>query len=284
MDICIFYFSGTGNTWWAVNKLADELSNKGRTTEIHSIELTDVEMASKLIEQSEVIVFAYPIYGSSLPLPMKKLIDNLQKLSKPKKTCIFCTQMAFSGDGAWYYHKSLEEKGFEIKWTYHFNMPNNISIKAASFLYNDNSVKRNKIMKKCEAKIRKAADEITMSVSSYTGKGIGSLILGCMQRPIFLGLTKRPFKSPYKTDSNKCVKCMRCIQICPEGNIKLSEEGIIFGTECALCLRCYSFCPKTAINAFGLEHGKKKKTYRGPEGYDPAIIASRKDLMDYMDL
>lgn len=283
MDVCVLYFSGTGNTWWASRKLTEEISNKGRTAEYHSIELLDEQQASKLINEADVVIFAYPIYGSCIPGPMKRFMDNLNKPSKPKKTGVFCTQMAFSGDGAWYYHKILEQKGFEIMWTYHFNMPNNISIKAFPIIFNDNILKRNKIMKKCEIRIKKAADAIVMSIPKYTGNSLVSLILGLSQRPIFQSLTKRPFKSPYKTDSLKCVKCMRCIQICPEGNIKLSEEGILFGTDCALCLRCYSFCPKTAIKAYGLSHNEKKKTYRGPEGYDPALIAARKDLMDFIE-
>lgn len=283
MDVCILYFSGTGNTWWVSKKLTEELINKGRTAEYHSIELLDIQEASALINDSDMIIFAYPIYGSCVPEPMKKFIDNLQKPIKPKRTGIFCTQMAFSGDGAWHYHKILEQKGFAVVWTHHFKMPNNISIKASPIAFSDDLSKIGKIMKKCGINIKKAADEIALGKSRFKGKGLVSFLLGLSQRPIFKHLTKRPFKSPYKTNPQKCVKCMRCIQICPEGNIKLSEEGIIFGTDCALCLRCYSFCPKTAIKAYGLSHSDKKKTYRGPDGYDPALIAARKDLMDYME-
>jgi len=76
---------------------------------------------------------------------------------------------------------------------------------------------------------------------------------------------------------------MRCIQICPEGNIKLVDGEITFGRKCAMCLRCYSFCPVSAITAHGHKHKEGVKTYRGPDGYDPALITKRKDLMDFIE-
>ncbi len=134
MDICIFYFSGTGNTWWASNKLSEELANKGRTVEVHSIELLTTEKTAELIEDAETIIFGYPIYGSCIPQPMKAFVDSLPKPSKNKNTGIFCTQMEFSGDGAWYYHKNLENKGYKINWTYHFTMPSNICLKVCDIV------------------------------------------------------------------------------------------------------------------------------------------------------
>lgn len=283
MDICIFYFSGTGNTWWASNKLAEELTNKGRTVEVHSIELLDIEKTSELIEDAEIIVLGYPIYGSCIPQPMKSFIDKMPNPTKTKKVGIFCTQMEFSGDGAWYYHKNLDNKGYDIKWTYHFKLPSNICLKVWPLPYSTDKTKLNKIFNKCETKIENAADDIATSAPSYKGAGVGSLLLGLMQRPIFKALIKRPFKSPYKVDSEKCVKCMRCIQICPEGNIRLVDGKITFGTNCALCMRCYNYCPKTAITAYGFSHKENKLTYKGPEGFDPALITARKDLMDFIE-
>ena len=283
MDICIFYFSGTGNTWWASNKLAEELSNRGRLVEVHSIEVLSVEKTAELIEDTETIIFGYPIYGSCIPEPMRKFIDNLPESSKNKKTGIFCTQMEFSGDGAWYYHKTLENKGYDIKWTYHFKMPCNISLNIWLLPYTTNNLKLNKIFKKCENKIEKSAEDIATFVPFYKGNGFGSLLMGLMQRPIFKAWTKRPFKSPYKVEPDKCVKCMRCIKICPEDNIKLIDNEITFGTECAFCMRCYNFCPENAISVYGFSHKQNMTTYRGPEGFDPALITKSKNPMDFID-
>jgi len=283
MDICILYFSGTGNTWWASNKLAEELMNKGRTVEVHSIELLTTEKTAELIEDTETIIFGYPSYGSCMPEPMKYFIDNLHESVKSKNAGIFCTHASYSGDGAWYYHKKLEEKGFLIKWTYHFNLPSNLSITISPFPYTDDSVKISKIFKKCVKKLEKAAEDISLGTSSLTGNSFGSLLLGLFQRPVYKLMYKPPFKCPYKTIHSKCTKCMRCIQICPEGNIKLVDGEITFGRKCAMCLRCYNFCPVSAITAHGHKHKEGVKTYRGPDDFDPALITKRKDLLDFIE-
>jgi flavodoxin/NAD-dependent dihydropyrimidine dehydrogenase PreA subunit len=283
MDICIFYFSGTGNTKWVADRLAGELAVRGREAHCHSVEQLDENETRILINKTDTVIFGYPIYGSSIPEPMLHFIDNLPKVSKTKRAGLFCTQMAFSGDGAWYYHKTVENKGFEIKWTHHFKMPSNICMKVWPLPYTADPAKIKKILDKCLVKVKKAAEKIAEGAPSYTGNGVLSLLLGLMQRPIYRRLIRKPFKSPYEVEPGKCTKCMRCIQICPAGNIRLTDEEISFGTECVLCMRCYNFCPVNAIKAYGKSHDPKKKPYRGPDEFDPALITNRKNLMDFIE-
>ena len=283
MDVCIFYFSGTGNTKWVAEKLTGELAFMGRSAQCHSIEQLDGAEAAKLIENSDVVLFGFPIYGSCVPEPMQDFINNLPESSKSRKAGLFCTQMVASGDGAWHYHRVVEEKGFDINWTYHFRMPNNICFRLMPLPYSIDPVKINKILDKCMVKIKKAAAQITQGTSSYTGNGFGSLLLGLLQRPYYIKLIKKPFKSPYEVDMAKCTKCMRCIQICAAGNIRLVNGEITFGTECVLCMRCYNFCPVVAIKAYGKSHDPDKPPYRGPNDFDPALITKPKNLHDYLE-
>jgi NAD-dependent dihydropyrimidine dehydrogenase PreA subunit len=162
-------------------------------------------------------------------------------------------------------------------------MPSNLCIKAWPLPYTTDKAKIQKILDRCLPKIRKAALDVSSWKHSYKGKGFGSLLLGLMQRPIYMRMIKKPFKSPFEVEPAKCTKCMRCIQICPSGNIKLINEKITFGTECVLCMRCYNFCPAYSIKAYGKSHDPDKIPYRGPEGFDPALLAERKNLMDFME-
>ena len=283
MDVCIFYFSGTGNTKWVADKFVENFSYKGMEAEAHSIELLEPVKVKELAAESRILMFAYPVYGSYIPEPMKRFVDEFPPLHLHNEIAIVCTQMMFSGDGAWFYHDAFEEKGYKVKWTYHFIMPSNVSIRLFPLPYTADQHKIKKILAKCEKKIVEAVDNINMNVPSLTGSSTLSYILGLMQRPFYKKYIKRPFKTPLKADHDACVKCMRCIQICPESNIRLSDGEIVFGNQCTLCLRCYNFCPKTAITAYGVRHKKNKPTYKGPEGFDPALIAKRKDLMDFIE-
>ena len=57
--------------------------------------------------------------------------------------------------------------------------------------------------------------------------------------------------------NEKCVKCQKCISLCPVGNISLQDGKIVFGDKCVACLGCYHRCPHKAI-----VYLNKKKKYR----------------------
>ena len=51
--------------------------------------------------------------------------------------------------------------------------------------------------------------------------------------------------------SSQCIKCGKCTQLCPVGNIELKQEKIIWKHQCLGCFRCVHGCPREAI-----EYGK----------------------------
>ncbi|MFO7612698.1 MAG: EFR1 family ferrodoxin [Clostridia bacterium] len=281
MNVGIFCFSGTGNTWWVSNQLAAGLGCRDYPTEVYSIEQLNAKDVHIIIENSDILIFSYPVYGSFMPWPMKEFIDGLPRIGRGKDIAVICTQMMFSGDGAWFYHKIFEEKGYEIKWTFHFNMPNNISMRIFPLPYTVDENRINRILKKCAGKVEKAAESISSGIRSLKGAGPASRLMGLMQRPAYVKLVRRPFKSPYSVDIEKCNLCKKCIMMCPENNIFLENGRISFGENCTFCVRCYNYCPQTAIRAYGKVHNPKKPPYRGPAGFDPIDIASVKSLSDF---
>lgn len=47
--------------------------------------------------------------------------------------------------------------------------------------------------------------------------------------------------------TDDCVKCGKCVDLCPSQNISLTDKGIVFADKCVACLGCYHRCPKKAI-------------------------------------
>ena len=90
------YFSGTGNTKFCVKKFL-ELYNENNTFESYSIE---DEICVSKIKENKDILFAYPIYYSSLPPIVESFIKNNRKIFKNKNIFILATMGLFSGDGA----------------------------------------------------------------------------------------------------------------------------------------------------------------------------------------
>lgn len=53
----IFYFSGTGNTWWVADKIKKQLDNMNINAEIVSIDSIDKKKANWWIKSSDLVFF-----------------------------------------------------------------------------------------------------------------------------------------------------------------------------------------------------------------------------------
>lgn len=55
----------------------------------------------------------------------------------------------------------------------------------------------------------------------------------------------------------KCISCMRCMNVCPAGCIDIKNGKNIDNERCVRCMNCMAFCPAGAI---GFTAGKKENT------------------------
>ena len=272
----IFYFSGTGNTWWAAGILQDRLLNLGLDAERISIEQPRNTILGR-IESSDILIIAYPIYGSDRPEVMKDFIENLPKTAKNTPCGIFCTQLAFSGDGAWLEHEKIEEKGYRIDWTAHIKMPNNICIPGFPFGYTNDHEKLKAVLRRAEKKIESLAQKISRGEAHLQGRSAFSRVLGQMQRKPYRRMFSS-FQAAVGINRDRCTRCGKCISLCPSGNLAEGPDGYPdTGRSCNLCLRCYNFCPASAVQYSGKDFkagkGSRRVPYRGPVAhFDPRLL------------
>lgn len=273
----IFYFSGTGNTWWVADKIKKLLDSRNINADTVSIEsistncIPDTKRADWLIKSSDIVFFGWPIYGSDLPKPMKVFIDGLNPLGTAKHVHTFCTQLVFSGDGAWLYHKEFEAKNMIIDSCAHFSMPSNVSIFHGIMGPPKTEDKAKKILAKCEKNIE---NHIRLLLDGKSRKkGNFSYALGIVQRAPYRALYDK-FTDWMSVDTSLCTKCGKCAEMCPIGNIKMNNFPEHLG-KCAFCMRCYSYCPQTAITVRGKTRNKEKHglPYRVPDKrFSPSLL------------
>jgi ferredoxin/flavodoxin len=273
-DAVIFYFSGTGNTWWISNRIAEALESKEISASTVSIEKISADEANDLIYKSEFVGFGYPIYGSDIPEIMKDFLDSLEEMDM-KSTFVFCTQWGYSGDGAHNCERIIRKKGFNVWWAEHFFMPNNICVEVAGLpsKYTNDQQKLDVILEKNRKRIDKLALNISKNIIAKRGYTIFSTLGGLLQRVPFRKMYPT-YKNKISINDEKCIRCNRCVNICPVNNLEVSGNRILAKGECILCIRCYNFCPVQAIEYNGKPHNMKKgKPFLGPvKTFNPEML------------
>ena len=66
----------------------------------------------------------------------------------------------------------------------------------------------------------------------------------------------------FKVNADKCVKCNKCVNVCPQNNIKVEDGKYKFGHDCVLCMGCSFGCPQDAISVGVFKFWKVNGSYR----------------------
>ena len=102
MIFSTFYFSATGNTKWAVGQFCQIVKSGGNKAEMYSIDayekLSD-DVIKAILNDSDFIGFAIPIYGADMPVIMKRFISRLNALQQnenlPSKTAFMISTFGY---------------------------------------------------------------------------------------------------------------------------------------------------------------------------------------------
>lgn len=275
-ELVIFYFSGTGNTWWVSEELVSQFTKLDRSARAYSIETLSVDEASKLISNSEIVGFGYPIHGSDLPKPMKSFISQLPSESG-KRAFVFCTQWLWSGDGAAVGGTMLHDKGFKIQWGEHFLMPNNVTVSIISLPYTNDHSRLAGVLGRSARRAASLAEGILAGKAFLRGFNQLSFYFGSLQRIPFRKVFHK-LQNDIGIDFSNCIDCGECVRLCPVDNFYYEDRLIKTKGSCIICLRCYNFCPVAAITHMDRPHlHGRGEPYKGPvKDFDPTVLIERK--------
>lgn len=80
-------------------------------------------------------------------------------------------------------------------------------------------------------------------------------------------------------DYGRCVKCGRCVGICPGGHLRMTDAGPQAKPgRCMLCLQCAAICPRDAVRLDGA-----RATVPEPMDTLEAAVMSRRSVRRYKD-
>ncbi len=247
----IIYFTGTGNSRYTAERIADRLGDR----------LCDA--ASYIREKREAsftdtgpYVFAMPVYVAAPPMAM---LDFIRRSSFPEHVKAYFV-MTCGGDMSAcpdYCRRLSGEKGFEYMGCARVIMPQNYIafFKMKSPEENRETVRRALSETDRLAELIKTGSGFPPVRSRQPEILATKLVIGPYYR---LFIRDKAFRS-----TERCIGCGRCAAVCPLGNIRMENRRPVWGGHCTHCMACINLCPRDAIEYGRGSAGKCR--YKGPE-------------------
>ena len=243
----ILYFSATGNSLFIAQKIKEKIGGQ----------ILYIPKYAGDGSEFEKIIVVSPIYSGGLPVHTYDLLPRLSKDVELTVVLDYGGAPMGADRLTLAYAQSLHLNLLAI---YTVKMPENYTLFFNPLkLFNDISVK------KSFARAEKVADGIlhgekhlpkkTKSKNDAYEKNKGNWhIIG---------------ERFSVTDA--CVKCGKCVSVCPVNNISFADGKVTFSHQCVACLGCYHRCPQKAI----VYNGRRKKfRYVNPNVKESDIGAS----------
>lgn len=239
----IFYFSGTGNTRWVANQIAEAIGE-----ELWYIpDLIREGRYEFQVRAGERIGFCFPTHGWQPPRIVRDFIGRLRLMGYERAFCWALTTCGDNmGECMTILNKDLARKGLHADTLYSVIMPE--SYVCLPFMYTDTKEKEaTKI-----ANARRQLSEIITTIKDCR-KGVVSLGKGATPRlySYVIGgyFNKRMITDKkFMVDADACIQCGKCAKVCPVDNIEGTPPRWLHNGQCTCCLACYHYCPVHAID------------------------------------
>lgn len=230
MSTIIFYFSGTGNSYAIAKGIADRLGD----TIISSI----VDKQEVELESYDRIGFVTPVYALFAPPIVTSLVKDIAISNK--QVFIVATYAGSRG----YAVEELKANiaGKNVIQEFCVRMPGNYLLEygAQSKFY------QNLLFRRAEKAMDKIADAI--SKEKHTKVVKANLVAICYRASGERMQSEFQARGKGFFAEEHCSQCGICINLCPTGNITISDHKLVWGDNCQQCMACVQWCPNNAIN------------------------------------
>ncbi len=251
-SLAIYYFSGTGNTFFI-----SDLYKKNFLLKSISVDFLPIESIEVVSSQGkyDMLVIAFPVHAFKAPKMVEDFVKSLPLTTTNKPVLLLASCGGMPGSSFSFLRKILLKKGYHVASIFYYSMPNNVSFMFSKDLIPEEEIKQKIYLAKEKIendfnKLYKGEEEIIKS----------NIFVKAFSNIVFYFLKKSLKKNKWVVDMNKCTLCEICSKNCPTQNItvKKQKNEVKFSDKCIMCTKCYNFCPVNAINY----KSEKTKDYR----------------------
>jgi NAD-dependent dihydropyrimidine dehydrogenase PreA subunit/flavodoxin len=277
MSTEIYYFSGTGNSLHVAKELQKHIPD---TDLIPVVSL----LGKDVIEtQAETVGFVFPIYLTTVPIPMREFVKKLDPTSA-RYVFAVATRIGTFCLADIVLERILKKKGKRLDAYFVLNMPTNSPtglVPAPGDKDWVNKISAEKVQA-LDADVQNRLDAIQSVIVNQVAdpkddsSRLGSLLKRLLSIPLAYGekLTSGT-EIPYYSDSS-CTGCGTCEKVCPSKKIRLVDGKPVWQKEiqCYFCYACFNYCPTQSI-LVGKRYTQKDGRYSHP-GVTANDIAGQK--------
>lgn len=253
MKTIIYYFTGTGNSLAAAQKIAAVLEDC-ELVPIGSV----METPGDVIPPADRVGIVCPVYFCGLPAMVAAFAGRLRLAGAGY---LFAVVTLGGGVGAGSALRQLDgifrrhlsrglDAGFWVK------MPGNYIL-----MYDPPAgEERDAVLAAADGELARIAGTVKQSRKEEFSCSFAERLVHPLVYSWFVSRVHTEDRKFTVTD--RCTSCGICAAVCPAENIELVEGKPVWKHHCELCCGCIHLCPVQAIQAAGTE---RRQRYRNPD-------------------
>lgn len=269
----IYYFSGTGNSFYVAKELHKKIPQSSLLPIVSLLKQDVIEITG------ETVGFVFPVHLATVPLPVRLFLEKLYLKSNP-----YIFAIATRGGTI---HRAfievdniLKRKGRKLDAHFVLNFFDNnprfqkYDVPAAEEIVQVQSTAQAEldIIEKIISNRKPSREKDVTFLEQY----------GFLYRfflPLFTFLAKHPGSNDDFYADESCSGCGICETVCLADKIKMVDMQPVWqeNTKCYSCRACLNFCP---VNAVQIKDASLAKSYTRQNGRYPHPFASINDIAE----
>ncbi|GAU78318.1 EFR1 family ferrodoxin [Fusibacter sp. 3D3] len=244
MSTELYYFSGTGNTYYIAKKIAHSFSDS------KLIPIGSLNLESPVKTNAQNIGIVFPVYFYDAPKIVKRFLEKIE-LSDQPYVFLIANYGAGGGNALANCTSILNARHIGVSSTFSFVLPDN------SIIFPTPKAKMPQMLTDADHEIDKTIQSLLNHEKGKlpTQKIATHLVSSFMQK---LSTSYLEFNK-LNIDKAKCTNCGLCSKVCPVDNITTSSTYPQMNHKCEMCFSCLHHCPEEAIR---FKHMKPKTDYQ----------------------